>query len=64
MDVQPKDWGKARSHLIVTQGHYTELIGDSRVNPYFALIVIAGLERRYAQGERTQELYDEMMALE
>ena len=55
------DWGKAEQWLHEIEGMYTE-IGSVG---YLALIfTIRPLRDRFIKGERTQELYDEIMALE
>jgi len=59
------DWAAALERLNEKLEQYTALIGKPSVNPYFAIEhVIGPLKERYLKGERTQELYDEIMALE
>ena len=59
------NWQKAEEKLHVTLENYKELIGVPGVNVMFALnLVILPLKARFDQGERTPELYAEIMALE
>ncbi len=52
------DWEKAEEHLATCEKAYAE-IGSAG---YFALTaVIRPLRDRFNQGERTQELHDEIM---
>ena len=55
------DWKRAESHLYFIKGAYAS-IGVSG-NPAMVLTIMP-LEKRLAAGERTQELYDEIMELE
>jgi len=55
------DWEKAEEHLKTSEQAYSE-IGTAG---YFALTyVIRPLRDRFNKNERTQELYDEILALE
>lgn len=55
------NWEEAEEHLSFIEQIYTE-IGSSG---YFALnITIRPLRDRFNKGERTEDLYDEIMALE
>lgn len=55
------NWEEAEEHLCFIEQMYTE-IGSSG---YLALnTTIRPLRDRYNKGERTEELYDEIMALE
>jgi hypothetical protein len=55
------DWEKAEEHLALCEKAYTE-IGSAG---YFALtFTIRPLRDRFNTGERTQELYDDINALE
>lgn len=55
------DWNKAEEHLATCEKAYSE-IGSAG---YFALVaVIRPLRDRFRDGERTQELYDEIMSVE
>lgn len=58
------DWTKAEEYLKEVIGQYTALIGMPRVMPFLGLIYLDSLLKRYNIGERTQELYDEMLACE
>jgi hypothetical protein len=58
------DWQKAESHLNVCLKAYKELVGRPQVNPFFALGLLAALQQRFERGERTIELYNEIMEFE
>jgi hypothetical protein len=58
------DWTKAETYLKEVISQYTSLLGMPQVNPFFGLAYLDGLLKRYNSGERTQELYDEMLACE
>jgi hypothetical protein len=58
------EWDKAKQHLETVLGYYKELIGQPGVNVFFGLAYLDTLMKRYLSGERTQELYDEMMESE
>ena len=55
------DWNKAILYLDNVIGQYKELIGMPRCNPYFGLMYLASLKERVEKGERTEELYEEIM---
>jgi hypothetical protein len=55
------NWEEAKNHLNEIRLEYTE-IGSSGLLALF--LSIDPLLRRYEKGERTQELYDSIMALE
>jgi hypothetical protein len=56
------DWEKAKSHFDEARKAYQELEGVPGVNTTMALrLVFDPLARRYNTGERTKELFDEMM---
>ena len=58
-------WAGAKVHFDQVQAQYEALQSEPGVNTSFALMyVFAPLERRFESGERTQELYDEMMSVE
>lgn len=56
-----KNWEEARKHLQEVQNQYLALVGQPHVNPYFALAEFTKLENRYQHGERTLDLYIQMM---
>jgi len=58
------DWQKAEDHLTTCLKAYKELVGQPNVNPFFALGVLASIQQRFEKGERTVELYNEIMELE
>jgi hypothetical protein len=59
------DWTKAKAHFDEVRSQYQELEGMPGVNTTFALrAVFDPLARRYNGGERTQEIYDAMLAVE
>jgi len=59
------DWEKAKKHFDTVRGHYQDLEEKKGVDPTLALsFVFDPLIKRYELGERTQKLYDEMMAVE
>lgn len=66
MDAQTQelDWIKAEEYLKEVKAGYIELLSIPNAYPFFGLAVIKQIENRFTLGERTQELYDEIMALE
>ena len=59
------DWKKAKLHFDVTRKRYQDLEGTLRVNTTLALrITFDPLSIRYNKGERSQDLYDAMLAVE
>lgn len=58
------DWSNAEAHLREVKEGYESLVNITGVIPYFALGVIAAAAFRFEGGERTQDLYDEIMSLE
>ena len=57
------NWDKAIAHLNEVIAQYESLDGTPGVNVHFVLkVVLRPLRIRYDAGDRTQELYDEMMA--
>jgi hypothetical protein len=59
------DWDKAKSRFDGVRQSYLDLDGVPGVNVAYALnLVIEPIARRYNAGERTEELYEEMMSLE
>ena len=59
--LSKQNWDEARKHLQETQKQYLDLIGQPHVNPYFALANLTQLENRFQHGERTLDLYIQMM---
>lgn len=56
------DWEKAKAHFDEVRKQYQDLEGKPGVNTSFALhFTFTPLARRFNSGERTKELYDEMM---
>ena len=65
--LQTKDmnWEKAKEHLDEITNRYKRLVGIPGVNTSLALtLVMYPLAFRYDSGERTQELYNEMLEVE
>ena len=59
------DWNKAKKHFDSIRQVYLDLEGVSNVNTTFALRVgFDPVAKRYNSGERTKELYDEMLSVE
>jgi hypothetical protein len=64
-NISTEEWEKAKKHTETILEYYKELIGVPGVNTTIAItFVFEPLLRRYNSGERTQELYDEMMSVE
>lgn len=64
-DLTSEDWSKAGKHLSVVREQYEACRHMPGVNVETALsFVIAPLAFRFDDGERTTELYDEIMHLE
>ena len=61
-EVDPMDWGRAKANLDMTMDLYRRLLDPA--TGFFGLSIMTQLERRYNNGERTRELYDEMINLE
>jgi len=60
-ELTESDWQKAKKYLDEVRLNYTEI----GISGTFALqAVINPLLFRYTKGERTQDLYDEIMSLE
>ena len=57
---EPMDWRWAKSHLDFMIHAYAEIGAPG----WFGLSLMKPLKRRYEAGERTRELYDEIMRLE
>lgn len=57
---QEMDWSAAKGRLDFYIEEYRK-IGPTEV---FGLMTLCGLETRYEKGERTRELYDDMMSVE
>jgi len=58
------DWDTAEWHLKDVIDQYKSLIGVRGVNPMFGLSYLNTLMTRFLDGERTQELYDDMIDCE
>lgn len=60
------DWEAAERHLCSIEEAYEEFIALNLpgVNPWFGAGVVASARARFDAGERTRELYDDIMSLE
>jgi len=59
------DWDKCEKQFRALMHRYGELLGEPGVNVMPALqFILQPLLKRFVNGERTQELYDEMMSAE
>jgi hypothetical protein len=58
------DWEKATAYLSEVRKQYEAIIGMPQANPLVGLMFIDMAQRRLDSGERTQDLYDEIMSLE
>lgn len=58
------NWAATLKQLESVTSEYRSLIGTPGVNPFFAIGVIAAAQKRFDDGEKTQELYDEIWAIE
>jgi hypothetical protein len=65
MSITTKDWEDAIHHFNVVKSRYTSLFGQPgvAVGPALAL-TFNPLEQRYNSGERTEELYKELLNVE
>ncbi len=57
-------WDGAKKHLDEVIEEYKKLIGMPGVNPIFGLAYLNSLLTRYNQGERSEELLEEMQTCE
>jgi len=65
LQAKDLDWEKAKEHLDEITDRYKRLVGVPGVNTSLALtLVMYPLLRRFNSGERTQELYNEMLEVE
>jgi len=63
--ITADDWKKAKERFDTVRSQYQELEGVPGVNTTFALrAVFDPLAIRYNSGERTKELYNEMLSVE
>jgi hypothetical protein len=62
-DLTPEDWSRAEAHLKEVREAYHRQMETLGVQPYLGLDEIASVEARFQKGERTLELYREIMAL-
>lgn len=59
------DWDKALAHFREIRSRYQQLVGTPGVNAALALEhVFQPIAKRYYDGERSQQLFDEMMSVE
>ena len=64
-DIPDLDWIKAKAHFDEIRSGFQELEGMSGVSATWALrFVFDPIAKRYNLGERTRELYDEMLNVE
>lgn len=56
------EWEKAIEHANMIKDEYDSLVNIPGVNTTFALMHINRDITRYANGERTQELYNELLS--
>lgn len=59
-----KQWLKAKKYLDDVIQSYKDLLGISGVNSIFGLAYLNMLLTRYNQGERTEELLDDILKCE
>lgn len=64
MTEENLDWERALKHFTSVLDQYKDLIGAPGVNVMFALSHMNLTLERYHEGERTSELYNEMMEAE
>jgi len=65
LQTKDLDWEKAKEHLDEIIARYQRFVGIPGVNTSLALtLVMYPLLRRFNSGERTQELYNEMLEVE
>lgn len=62
-EKQELDWTAATRHALVLKAQYVALLGKSGVNQTIALSAINLALKRFNDGERTDELYDELVNL-
>lgn len=62
-DLTPEDWSRAEAHLREVREAYHRQMEMSGMQPLLGLDEIAAVEARFQSGERTRELYQEIMAL-
>lgn len=64
-EITTEQWEQAKAHFDAVWGEYIDLQGTPGVNVGLAIaITFMPLSRRFEQGERSRELYDEMMVVE
>lgn len=62
---QELDWTKAKNYFDRVRGRYQDLEGTPGVNTTLALrATFNPLAKRFNSGERSQDLYDEMISVE
>jgi hypothetical protein len=63
--ISELDWDKAKQHFDSVRKLYQELEGTPGINTTLALrLVFDPLAKRFNAGERTQELYEELLGVE
>lgn len=64
-EEKPLDWEAARKYFDEVRSEYQRLAGTPGVNTELALsLTFRPLAQRFESGERTRELYDEMMGVQ
>lgn len=64
-EITQEEWAEAKAHFDYVMSEYVALVGEPGVMVGPALMItFEPLLRRYNIGERTRELYDEMMAVQ
>lgn len=64
-EITTEQWEKAKAHFDHVYNAYTELENTPGVNVSFAIaMVFMPLSDRFERGERSRELYEEMLAVE
>lgn len=63
--ITPEEWEAAKRHFDEVFEEYKKLLGQPGVNTSLAIMLgFDPLLRRYNSGERTPELYQEMLSVE
>ena len=64
-EITTEQWEKAKAHFDTIYDAYIELQDTPGVNVTFAIaMTFMPLSHRYDRGERSQNLYEEMLAVE
>ncbi len=62
--LKEENWENAKDYLDLLLEEYKSLLGKPGVNPIFGMAILNALLVRFNSGERTQELFDEIMSCE